>query len=70
MVQELKRELRDKEQNIEALKAQLGSVETEVYRKQRDIDILRQSFRIMSHKKKAPPISSCKGFSKKLLWLS
>ncbi|ESR33662.1 Golgin family A protein [Citrus sinensis] len=70
MIQELKRELRDKEQNIEALKAQLGSVETEVYRKQRDIDILRQSFRIMSHKKKAPPISSCKGFSKKLLWLS
>lgn len=69
MIQELKRELRDKEQNIEALKAQLGSVETEVYRKQRDIDILRQSFRIMSHKKKAPP-SSCKGFSKKLLWLS
>lgn len=70
MIQELKRELRDKEQNIEALKAQLGSVETEVYRKQRDIDILRQSFRIMSHKKKAPPISNCKGFSKKLLWLS
>ncbi|KAH7573136.1 hypothetical protein ACOSP7_006585 [Xanthoceras sorbifolium] len=54
MIKELRMEVKDKEQSIEALKAQLASTEQEVYRRERDIDIVRQSLKIMSCNKKKP----------------
>ncbi|KAK4854760.1 hypothetical protein QYF36_000895 [Acer negundo] len=63
-IQELRMEVKDKEESMEALKAQLASTEQEVYRKERDIDILRQSLKIMSCAKK--PSRAAKTFSAKL----
>ncbi|KAL4643725.1 hypothetical protein ACB092_02G112600 [Castanea dentata] len=51
MIEELQRELLAKEETIKALKEQLASIEHEEYKKEREIDILRQSLRIMSSKK-------------------
>ncbi|KAK9287674.1 hypothetical protein L1049_016112 [Liquidambar formosana] len=50
-VEELQRELKAKEETIELLKAQLASKEKEEYKREREVDILRQSLRIMSNKK-------------------
>ena len=50
-IEELQRELLAKEETIKALKEQLASIEHEEYKKEREIDILRQSLRIMSSKK-------------------
>ncbi|TXG72471.1 hypothetical protein EZV62_001050 [Acer yangbiense] len=63
-IQELRMEVKDKEESMEALKAQLTSTEQEVYRRERDIDILRQSLKIMSYDKK--PSRASKTFSAKL----
>lgn len=53
MIEELQKEVAGKEKTIKALKAQLASIEHEDYKKEREIDILRQSLRIMSSKKMA-----------------
>lgn len=50
MIEEMKRELNAKEAAMEALKARLASMEQEEYRRAREVDILRQSLRIVSHK--------------------
>ncbi|KAI3430113.1 uncharacterized protein J3R85_008256 [Psidium guajava] len=50
MVEELKRELRAREETIEALKSQLASLEQDKRKSERETDILRQSLRIMSNK--------------------
>lgn len=50
MVEGLKRELRSKEETIEALKSQLASLEQDKRKSEREADILRQSLRIMSNK--------------------
>ncbi|KAG6726875.1 hypothetical protein I3842_02G102400 [Carya illinoinensis] len=51
MIQELQRELHAKEETIIGLNARMSSMEHEEYKKEREIDILRQSLRIMSSKK-------------------
>ncbi|GKV19500.1 hypothetical protein SLEP1_g29753 [Rubroshorea leprosula] len=53
VVEELKREVKSKEETIEALEVRLASMEREGYERKREIDILRQSLRIMSSKKKS-----------------
>ncbi|KVH91042.1 centrosome-associated protein CEP250-like [Cynara cardunculus var. scolymus] len=61
---ELRRELKAKEETIELLQAHIASIEQEESRREREVDILRQSLRIMSHKKMPKHIS--KGFSRNL----
>ena len=53
MIEELKKEVKSKEETIEALKTRLASMEREGYEKEREMDILRQSLRILGSKKKA-----------------
>ncbi|XP_021806920.1 uncharacterized protein LOC110750852 [Prunus avium] len=50
-VEELKRDIKAKEEMIAGLKSRIVSMEHEQYKKEREIDILRQSLRIMSSKK-------------------
>ncbi|KAM1172264.1 hypothetical protein ACFXTH_022520 [Malus domestica] len=59
-VEELKRELKAKEEMIASLKSKIASMEHDHFKKEREIDILRQSLRIMSCKKtlQAPKIVS------------
>ncbi|XP_040996257.1 E3 ubiquitin-protein ligase BRE1A-like [Juglans microcarpa x Juglans regia] len=57
MIEELQRELNAKEETIKALKARVASVEHEEYKKEREIDILRQSLRIMSSQKTASRVT-------------
>ncbi|XP_010247938.1 PREDICTED: trichohyalin-like [Nelumbo nucifera] len=52
MMEELKRELKAKEEVVEVLKAQVAAMEEERIKKEREVDILRQSLRIMSNTKK------------------
>lgn len=51
MIEELKMEVKAKEGCIEELKARIVFVENEEYNRAREIDILRQSLRIMSSRK-------------------
>lgn len=51
MTEELKREVQAKEETIKELKSRLASMEQEMSKKDREVDILRQSLRIMSSKK-------------------
>lgn len=51
IAEELKAELQGKEETIKALESRLGSMENELYKKEREVDILRQSLKIMSSKK-------------------
>lgn len=53
MLMELNKELRSKEEKIEILQAKLISMEDQESRREREMDIFRQSLRIMSHKKRA-----------------
>ncbi|XP_075477383.1 uncharacterized protein LOC142518481 isoform X1 [Primulina tabacum] len=53
MLTELKKELRSKEEKIEILQAKLISMEDQESRREREMDIIRQSLRIMKHKKTA-----------------
>ncbi|XWS35064.1 hypothetical protein CRYUN_Cryun21dG0094100 [Craigia yunnanensis] len=53
MIEELKKEVKSKEETIEALKTQLASMDKEGYEREREMDILRQSLRILGSKKKA-----------------
>ncbi|KAG6668499.1 E3 ubiquitin-protein ligase BRE1A [Carya illinoinensis] len=57
VIEELQRELNAKEETIKALKARVASIEHEEYKKEREIDILRQSLRIMSSQKTAPRVT-------------
>ncbi|XP_073119424.1 uncharacterized protein [Henckelia pumila] len=50
--EEHKKALKVKEERIESLEAKLASMEDQEIKKQREVDILRQSLRIMSHGKK------------------
>ncbi|XP_058201642.1 uncharacterized protein LOC131316338 isoform X3 [Rhododendron vialii] len=52
VLEELQQELRAKEETIENLHTKLASMEQEKSKSEREIDILRQSLKIMSHKKK------------------
>lgn len=51
LINELYRELQTKEDTIEVLRDQLASKEQEKLRTEREADILKQSLRIMSHRK-------------------
>ncbi|KAJ6356321.1 hypothetical protein OIU78_004433 [Salix suchowensis] len=51
MIEELKMEVKSKEGCIEELKARIVFVENEEYNRAREVDILRQSLRIMSSRK-------------------
>ena len=53
MIEELKEEVKSKEETIEALKTRLASMEREGYEKERERDILRQSLKILASKKAA-----------------
>lgn len=53
VILELKNELRSKEDRIELLQAKLASMEHQESKREREMDILRQSLRIMSHKRRA-----------------
>ncbi|XP_075487984.1 uncharacterized protein LOC142527144 isoform X2 [Primulina tabacum] len=64
ILMELKKELRSKEEKIEILQAKLMSVEDQESRREREMGILRQSLRIMSHKKRAT--TSARGQSRNL----
>nr|XP_043613680.1 golgin subfamily A member 6-like protein 22 [Erigeron canadensis] len=64
LIDELRREVKAKEETIELLQAHIASIEQEQSRREREVDILRQSLRIMSHKKKPKNIST--GFSRNL----
>ncbi|CAA3010542.1 Hypothetical predicted protein [Olea europaea subsp. europaea] len=52
---ELKEELKLKEERGALLQAKLDSMKQQECKREREIDILRQSLRIMSHRKKAMP---------------
>ncbi|XP_073128721.1 uncharacterized protein [Henckelia pumila] len=58
MLMELKKELGSKQEKIEILQAKLISMEDQELRREREMDILRQSLRIMSHKKRAATTSA------------
>ncbi|XP_050372285.1 uncharacterized protein LOC126790174 [Argentina anserina] len=51
IVEELKVQLKVKEEIIESLNSKIASMENEQYKREREIDILRQSLRIMSCKR-------------------
>ncbi|KAJ4841161.1 hypothetical protein Tsubulata_016925 [Turnera subulata] len=51
MIEELKMDLKTKDQTIEKLKARIALAEHEEYKKAREVDILRQSLKIVSSKK-------------------
>ncbi|KAJ1401696.1 hypothetical protein SESBI_28590 [Sesbania bispinosa] len=50
-MENLRKEVQEKEETIKVLKAQLVSLEKEKYKKEREFDLLRQSLRIMNGKK-------------------
>ncbi|CAJ1968029.1 unnamed protein product [Sphenostylis stenocarpa] len=50
-MENLRKELQEKEETIKSLKSQLLSMEKEKYKKEREFDLLRQSLRIMNGKK-------------------
>lgn len=50
IMEALRMELKDKEETIEVLKARIATMEEEGVKKEREVDILRQSLRIMSNK--------------------
>ncbi|XP_057958865.1 uncharacterized protein LOC131151614 [Malania oleifera] len=58
LMDELQRELKAKEETIKFLQAQLASSKLEESKKDREVDILRQSLRIMSSKKKTANIAT------------
>ncbi|KAL5542468.1 hypothetical protein UlMin_010178 [Ulmus minor] len=51
MAEELKKELQAKDETIRELKSKLASMDQERYKRDREVDILRQSLRIMTSKK-------------------
>ena len=63
-MEDLHRELKAKEETIEVLKARLASMEKDEVQREREVDILRQSLRIISNKKETK--HSTKHFSRSL----
>ncbi|XP_042517122.1 uncharacterized protein LOC122091318 [Macadamia integrifolia] len=63
-IEALKRELKGKEETVQDLKAKVTTMEKEGVKKEREVDILRQSLRIMSSKKRVN--NSTKGLTQKL----
>ena len=59
LIEELKMEVKAKEVCIDDLKARLASAKKEEYNRAREVDILRQSLKIMSSRK-APSFAPCK----------
>lgn len=53
MIERLQRELKDKEDTMEMLKLRVEAMEQEASKRDREIDILKQSLRILSNKKKS-----------------
>ncbi|KAL5990294.1 hypothetical protein ACLOJK_011191 [Asimina triloba] len=53
LMEALQKELKAKEETMEVLKARISSMEMEGAKREREMDILRQSLRIMSNNKKA-----------------
>ncbi|XVF65002.1 hypothetical protein PTKIN_Ptkin09bG0211700 [Pterospermum kingtungense] len=53
MIEELKKEVKSKEETIKALKTRLASMEREGYEREREMDILKQSLRILGTNKMA-----------------
>ena len=51
-MEDIRNELKTKDETIEVLRAQLTSMEQQECRRNREVDILRQSLKIMSTKKK------------------
>ncbi|KAM3326938.1 golgin subfamily A member 6-like protein 2 [Capsicum chacoense] len=64
LLEELHRELQDKEEKIALLKEEIASKEQEELKREREIDILKQSLKIMSYNMKATNFS--KNLSKSL----
>ncbi|XP_022722958.1 uncharacterized protein PF11_0207-like [Durio zibethinus] len=60
MIEELKKEVKNKEETIEDMKRRVASMEREGYEREREMDILRQSLRILGSKKKAAYTSNTK----------
>lgn len=58
-MEDIRKELKAKDETIEVLRAQLTSMEQNECRRNREMDILRQSLKIMSSKKKAAPKYAC-----------
>lgn len=52
VMEELQREMKSKEETIASLKEKIQAVEKEGMRREREIDILRQSLRILSSSKR------------------
>lgn len=52
MLEELQKELMAKEKAIELQQTQIASMKQEESKREREIDILRQSLKIMCHNKK------------------
>ncbi|PSS00225.1 hypothetical protein CEY00_Acc24194 [Actinidia chinensis var. chinensis] len=68
LVEELQQELKTKEEAIEILKARLASMEQEQSKREREVDIVRQSLKIISHNKQKPIIvANAKSLSRKKL---
>lgn len=49
VMERLQRELKAKEETVEALRAQISAMENVGAKREREVDILRQSLRIMSN---------------------
>ncbi|CAK9184252.1 unnamed protein product [Ilex paraguariensis] len=64
IMEELHRELKAKGETIELLQARVAAMEQQESNREREVDILRQSMRIMSHKNK--PTKIAKGLSRSL----
>ncbi|KAK8560800.1 hypothetical protein V6N13_026235 [Hibiscus sabdariffa] len=60
MIEEMKKELKKKEETIEALRARIVSMEKEGFERKREMDILKQSLRILDSKMKAAYTSNNK----------
>ncbi|GFZ10700.1 hypothetical protein Acr_22g0000980 [Actinidia rufa] len=68
LVEELQQELKTKEEAIEILQARLASMEEKQSKREREVDILRQSLKIISHNKQKPVIiANAKDLSRKKL---
>ncbi|XP_022761054.1 structural maintenance of chromosomes protein 3-like [Durio zibethinus] len=63
MIEELKKEVKSKEETIEALKTRVASMEREGYEREREMDILKQSLRILGVKNKATFTSNTKSIT-------
>ncbi|KAL4295707.1 hypothetical protein GQ457_12G001620 [Hibiscus cannabinus] len=53
MMEEMKKELKNKEETIKTLRAQITSMEKEGFKRKREMDILKQSLRILDSRMKA-----------------